>query len=141
MVAADPSPLAPAQYAADVRVAPPRDRRPGLRPVPGGARAREHDVKAVIPLTDLDLEVLARSDLPAFVPAPEVCRATYDKYETHELLLSHGLPSPPTVLPGEEPDVYPVDGQAAPRLRRALDPPRRRPRARWSSSSTTSTSR
>jgi len=65
-------------------------------------------VKAVIPLTDLDLEVLARSGLPAFVPSPEVCRATYDKYETHTLLLSHGLPSPPTVLPGEEPDSYPV---------------------------------
>ena len=40
VIAADPSPLAPAQYAADVRVAPPRDRRPGLRPVPGGARRR-----------------------------------------------------------------------------------------------------
>jgi carbamoyl-phosphate synthase large subunit len=67
-----------------------------------------HDVKAVLPLTDLDLEVLARSGLPAFVPSPEVCRATYDKYETHTLLLSHGLPSPPTVLPGDEPESYPV---------------------------------
>jgi carbamoyl-phosphate synthase large subunit len=107
VIAADPSPLAPAQYAADVRVAPPRIDDPGYVPFLEDLVAR-HDVKAVIPLTDLDLEVLARSGLPAFVPAPEVCRATYDKYETHTLLLSHGLPSPPTVLPGEEPESYPV---------------------------------
>ena len=107
VIAADPSPLAPAQYAGDVRVAPPRIDDPGYVPFLEELAAR-HDVKAVIPLTDLDLEVLARSDLPAFVPAPEICRATYDKYETHELLLSHGLPSPPTVLPGEESESYPV---------------------------------
>jgi carbamoyl-phosphate synthase large subunit len=107
VVAADPSPLAPAQYAADVRVAPPRIDDPGYIPFLAELVER-HDVRAVIPLTDLDLEVLARADLPAFVPSPEVCRATYDKYETHELLLSHGLPSPPTVLPGEEPESYPV---------------------------------
>ena len=107
VVAADPSPLAPAQYAADVRAAPPRIDDPDY--VPFLERlAAEHDVRAVVPLTDLDIEVLARSSLPAFVPAPEVCRATYDKYETHELLLAHGLPSPPTVLPGEEPQSYPV---------------------------------
>ena len=107
VVAADPSPLAPAQYAADVHVAPPRIDDPDYVAFLDRLVA-EHDAKAVIPLTDLDLEVLARSDLPAFVPSPEVCRATYDKYETHELLLSHGLPSPPTVLPGDEPESYPV---------------------------------
>jgi DNA-binding transcriptional MocR family regulator len=32
--------------------------------------AVEHDVRAVVPLTDLDIEVLARSPLPAFVPSP-----------------------------------------------------------------------
>ena len=46
--------------------------------------------------------------LPALVPSPEVARATYDKYETHLLLARLGLPSPPTVLPEEEPDSYPV---------------------------------
>jgi carbamoyl-phosphate synthase large subunit len=107
VVAADPSPLAPAQYAADVRVAPPRIDDSEYVPFLEGLVA-EHGVKAVIPLTDLDLEVLARSGLPALVPSPEVCRATYDKYETHTLLLSHGLPSPPTVLPGEDPESYPV---------------------------------
>jgi len=107
VIAADPSPLAPAQYAADVRVAPPRIDDPDYVPFLERLVA-EHGVGAVIPLTDLDIEVLARSGLPAFVPAPEVCRATYDKYETHELLLAHGLPSPPTVLQGEEPDSFPV---------------------------------
>ncbi len=58
----------------------------------------------MVPLTDLDLEVLgrARADgvLPAFVPDPEIARATFDKYEAHLLLERLGLPSPPTVLPG-----------------------------------------
>ncbi|HEX8743821.1 MAG TPA: ATP-grasp domain-containing protein [Thermoleophilaceae bacterium] len=107
VVAADPSPLAPARYAADVRAAPPRIDDPGYVPFLQDL-VREHGVRAVVPLTDLDIEVLARADLPAFVPEPEICRATYDKYETHELLLSHGLPSPPTVLPGTEPGSYPV---------------------------------
>ena len=106
-IAADPNPLAPAQYAADLRVAPPRVDDPGYVPFLQQL-VEEHGVGAVVPLTDLDLEVLARADLPAFVPSGEVARATYDKYETHGLLRSHGLPSPPTVLPGEEPESYPV---------------------------------
>jgi carbamoyl-phosphate synthase large subunit len=107
VIAADPSPLAPAQYAADVRVAPPRADDPGyvgfLREL-----CEEHGVVAVIPLTDLDLEVLADSSLPAFVPSAEVCRRTFDKYLAHQLLLEHGLPSPPTWLPGEAPDGFPA---------------------------------
>ena len=106
-IAADPGPLAPAQFAADRRVAPPRIDDPGYVPFLQELVA-EHGVGAVVPLTDLDLEVLAAAHLPAFVPAPEICRATFDKYETHHLLLGHGLPSPPTCLPGEEPDSYPV---------------------------------
>src|SRR5688500_20405642 len=70
VVAADPSPLAPAQYAADVRVAPPQiddaEYVPFLQEL-----VERHGVTAVIPLTDLDIEVLARADLPAFVPAPD----------------------------------------------------------------------
>jgi carbamoyl-phosphate synthase large subunit len=108
VIAADPSPLAPARYAAHVRAAPPRIDDPQYVPFLQELVDR-YDVRAVVPLTDLDIEVLARAPgLPAFVPAPEVCRATYDKFETHELLVSHGLPSPPTVLPGAEPDSYPV---------------------------------
>jgi carbamoyl-phosphate synthase large subunit len=106
-IAVDPSPLAPARYAAHLRAAPPPIHDPGYVPFLQ-ALVERHGVRAVVPLTDLDIEVLARAELPAFVPDPEVCRATYDKFETHELLLRHGLPSPPTVLPGEEPDGYPV---------------------------------
>jgi carbamoyl-phosphate synthase large subunit len=107
VIAADPSPLAPAQYAAHKRVAPPRVDHPDYVPFLERLVA-EHDVKAVVPLTDLDLEVLGRSDLPAFVPAGDVAAATFDKYGTHELLTRLGLPSPPTVLPGTEPESYPV---------------------------------
>jgi carbamoyl-phosphate synthase large subunit len=68
----------------------------------------------VLPLTDLDIEVLARARadglLPALVPSPEVARATYDKYETHLLLERLSLPSPPTVLGDADLDAlhYPV---------------------------------
>lgn len=103
-IAADPSPLAPAQYAAHVCAAVPLIEDPDYVPALELLCA-EHGVGAVLPLTDLDIETLAlaRADgrLPAFVPSPEVARATYDKYEAHLLLTRLGLPSPPTVLPGE----------------------------------------
>jgi carbamoyl-phosphate synthase large subunit len=106
-IAADPSPLAPAQYAAHRQVVPPRIEDPAYVPFLQDL-VREERIGAVVPLTDLDIHVLAAADLPAFVPAPEVCAAMYDKFRCHELLLQHGLPSPPTVLPGEEPASYPV---------------------------------
>jgi carbamoyl-phosphate synthase large subunit len=112
-VAADPSPLAPAQYAATVRTAVPRIEDPGY--VPALAELCErHDVGAVLPLTDLDIEVLAlageQGRLPAMVPSAAIARRTYDKYETHLLLGELGLPSPPTVLPEEDLEAleYPV---------------------------------
>jgi len=103
-IAADPSPLAPAQYAAHVRTACPLVDDPhyvqALREL-----CEQHEVGAVLPLTDLDIEVLARAReerrLPAFVPSADVARATYDKHEAHLLLERLGLPSPPTVLPGK----------------------------------------
>ncbi len=111
VIAADPNPLAPAQYAAHHRCAVPRIDDP--RYVPALRELCERfGVGAVIPLTDLDIEVLAHAraagELPALVPDPEVASATYDKYEAHLLLGRAGLPSPPTVLPGEEADAYPV---------------------------------
>jgi len=111
VVACDPSPLAPAQYAATVRARVPLIKDPGYVPALA-ALCAEHDVGAVVPLTDLDIEVLAhaRADsvLPALVPDAEIARRTFDKYETHVLLTSLGLPSPPTVLPGEPVGRYPV---------------------------------
>jgi carbamoyl-phosphate synthase large subunit len=112
-IAADPNPLAPAQYAAHHRRAVPRFDDPGYVPALH-ALCLEFGVRAVVPLTDLDLEILghARTDpdypLPAFVPDGDVARATFDKYETHLLLQRLGLPSPPTVLPGEPVAGYPV---------------------------------
>jgi carbamoyl-phosphate synthase large subunit len=112
-VVADPSPLAPAPYAAHVRAAVPLIGDPDY--VAALQRlCEEHGVGAVLPLTDLDIEVLARAReqgrLPALVPSSEVARATYDKYEAHLLLQRNSLPSPPTVLPdaGLDELSYPV---------------------------------
>jgi carbamoyl-phosphate synthase large subunit len=129
VVAADPNPLAPAQYAAHVRRAVPRIDDPAYVPALQ-ALCEQHGVGAVVPLTDLDLEVLARAraagELPAFVPDPEIARATFDKYEAHLLLERLGLPSPPTVLPGEAVPYYPVmvkprQGSGARSIHRADD--------------------
>jgi carbamoyl-phosphate synthase large subunit len=130
VVAADPNPLAPAQYAAHHRRAVPRiddpDYVPALR-----ALCEEHRVGAVVPLTDLDIEVLAHAraagELPAFVPDPEIARATFDKYGAHLLLARLGLPSPPTVLPGESIPYFPAmikprQGSGARSIHRADDP-------------------
>jgi carbamoyl-phosphate synthase large subunit len=129
VVAADPNPLAPAQYAAHHRVAVPRIADPGYVPALQELCER-HNVKAVVPLTDLDIEVLAHAraagELPAFVPDPDIARATFDKYEAHLLLTRLGLPSPPTGLPGEPVDSYPVmvkprQGSGARSIHRADD--------------------
>ena len=113
VVAVDPNPLAPAQYAAQVRVSPPPIADPAY--VPELERlCAEHGVGAVLPLTDLDIETLAlareQARLPALVPSSQVAHATYDKYEAHLLLERLGLPSPPTVLPDADLDAlhYPV---------------------------------
>lgn len=128
-VAADPNPLAPAQYAAHHRYRVPRIDDPGYVPALGEL-CRRHAVRAIVPLTDLDLEVLAharRADgLPAFVPDPEIARATFDKYEAHLLLERLGLPSPPTALPGQAVESFPVmvkprQGSGARSIHRADD--------------------
>jgi len=128
-VAADPNPLAPAQYAAHHRYSVPPIDDPGYVPALRELCDR-HRVGAVVPLTDLDLEVLARARadglLPAFVPDPQIARATFDKYEAHLLLGRLGLPSPPTVLPGEPVDSFPVmvkprQGSGARSIHRADD--------------------
>jgi carbamoyl-phosphate synthase large subunit len=110
-IAADPNPLAPAQYAALHRRVVPRFDEPGYVPALQEL-CEEFGVGAVVPLTDLDLEILGHArtagQLPAFVPAGDIARATFDKYETHLLLERLGLPSPPTVLPGQPVDSYPV---------------------------------
>jgi carbamoyl-phosphate synthase large subunit len=131
-VVADPSPLAPAQYAADVRAAVPLIEDPDY--IPALERlCEEHGVGAVLPLTDLDIEILALAReagrLPALVPSSAVALATYDKYEAHLLLGDLALPSPPTVLPDADLDsleypvmVKPRRGSGARSIHLARDP-------------------
>jgi len=112
-IVADPNPLAPAQYAAHARADVPLIEDPDYVSTLQRICA-EHGVGAVLPLTDLDIEILAQAKadgrLPAFVPSQEVAKATYDKYEAHLLLSELGLPSPPTVLPEADLEAleYPV---------------------------------
>src|SRR5262249_12412487 len=112
VVAADPNPLAPAQYAATIRTSVPRIADPDY--VPALQRlCDEHDVGAIVPLPALDTETppapRPAGRLPqALVPDPAIATATYDKYVAHRLFSRLGLPSPPTVLPGEDVESFPV---------------------------------
>ena len=68
---------------------------------------REHDVRLVVPLTDLDQLLLAehRDELEAVVllPDPDVVRRTADKYLAHRFFEERGIPSPASWLPEELP--------------------------------------
>jgi carbamoyl-phosphate synthase large subunit len=105
-IATDANPLAPALYHADRHELVPRiedeDYVPALR-----ALVDEHDVRLIVPLTDLDQALLARSrdELGALVllPNAEVVERLGDKYLTHVLLGERGIPSPPTWLSDEVP--------------------------------------
>ena len=52
--------------------------------------------------------MLARADLPAFVPDGDVAAGHVRQVRDPRAAARLGLPSPPTVLPGEEPESYPV---------------------------------
>ena len=106
-IATDADPLAPALYHAHRQALVPRVADPGYVPTLA-ALVAEHDVALVVPLTDLDQEILsiARADLaPALVlaPPPEVCRTMSDKYLAHAFFERHGIPSPRSWLPAEVP--------------------------------------
>lgn len=134
VIACDGSGLAPALYAADVRRLVPQvtDEAyvPTLLELCG-----EHDVRAVVPLTDLDLELLAsvRDQFEAagatvFTPDVAVVRQTHDKLLAHRMFTELGLPSPPTYLPDEVPGdvrfpvlVKPRGGSGARGIHRAAD--------------------
>jgi len=107
-LAADTDRLAPALYHADRAARVPRVNDPHYISALQRLVA-EHDVRLVVPLTDLDQEILsaARERLaPALVlaPAPEVCRTMGDKYVAHAFFEQHGIASPRTWLPEESPD-------------------------------------
>ncbi|MBD0328665.1 MAG: ATP-grasp domain-containing protein [Thermoleophilia bacterium] len=105
-VAVDVDPLAPALYHAHRHTLVPRVNDPGYLP-----RLRElvaeHDVALVVPLTDLDQELLAerRETLrtPVLLSPAPVVEAMADKYRAAAFLAERGIASPPTWLPAELP--------------------------------------
>ena len=107
-IATDLDPLAPALWHADHFELVPRVEDPA--DVPALAElVEEYDVKLVVPLTDLDQLLLARSrgilePALALVPEPEVCETMGDKYLAHAFFESHGIPSPRSRRPGDVPD-------------------------------------
>jgi carbamoyl-phosphate synthase large subunit len=113
-VATDLGRLAPALYHADHRALVPPVDDPGY--VPALRDLIElHDVRLVVPLTDLDHVILARSRdelAPALVLVPEedTSARCADKYLAHRFFEERGIGSPATWLPTELPDElrYPV---------------------------------
>jgi len=107
-IAADVNPLAPALYAAGRHFLAPRIEDPGYIPSLAAAVA-EHGVELILPLTDLDMTILARNRerLGALVllPGVEVAERTNDKYVTHLFLQERGIGSPAAWLP----DALPAD--------------------------------
>ncbi len=112
-VAVDANPLAPAIYHADVHAIVPRVDDPGYVSALQDLIA-EHDVRLVVPLTDLDQLLLAERrgaiDAVVLLPDAEVVRLTADKYLTHCFFEGCGIPSPASWLPDEVPEAidYPV---------------------------------
>jgi carbamoyl-phosphate synthase large subunit len=112
-IATDVDQLAPALYHADRRALVPRVDDPSyidaLRDL-----VHLHDVRLIVPLTDLDHLQLAkaRDDLgaTALVPGPETIARCSDKYLAHVFFEEQGIGSPPTWLPAEAPGNvrYPV---------------------------------
>ncbi len=101
-VAVDVNPLAPALYHADAHAFVPRVDDPAY--VPSLAElVAEHDLRLVVPLTDLDHGVLtrAREEIGALVllPPSEVVDALADKWLAHLLFVERGIGSPDTWLP------------------------------------------
>jgi len=113
-IAADVDRLAPALYHADHHATVPRVDDFGyvdaLREL-----VELHDVKLIVPLTDLDHHVLAeaRGDLGgalALVSGIETVARCSDKYLAHLFFEEQGIGTPPTWLPTDLPDDirYPV---------------------------------
>ena len=99
------------------------------------ALCEQHGVGAVLPLTDLDIEVLA----PRARAGPAARARALQRGRPRDVRQVRDAPAaraPWAALAADRPARrgprgarLPGDGQAAPRLGRALDPPRARPRA------------
>jgi carbamoyl-phosphate synthase large subunit len=106
-IAADLDPLAPALYHADRRALVPQVTDPGYMDALGTLVA-EHDIKLVVPVTDIDQSIVARHReklAPALLLAPpyDVVATMADKYAAHEFFVARDIPSPRTWLPDEVP--------------------------------------
>jgi carbamoyl-phosphate synthase large subunit len=123
VLVSDLDPLSPTLFEADAVVELPPVADPGYGAAVAAACRREH-IRAILPLTYLDPVVLARAadDIAAagarvLLPSPEIALGCQDKWECHLMLHRHGLPSPPTWLPGEvDPAALPFPVLLKPRL-------------------------
>jgi carbamoyl-phosphate synthase large subunit len=113
-VAADVDRLAPALYHADHRAIVPRVDDFGYVPALH-TLVEQHDVRLIVPLTDLDHHVLAdaRDELGGalvLVSGAEAVARCSDKYQAHVFFMETGIGSPPTWLPTDLPEDlrYPV---------------------------------
>jgi carbamoyl-phosphate synthase large subunit len=113
-IATDVNQLAPALYHADRRALVPRVDDPAYVDALRDLVAL-HDVRLIVPLTDLDHLVLAENrdrlrGAVVLVPEPDTIRRCSDKYLAHEFFDAKGIGSPRTWLPDDLPaDVpYPV---------------------------------
>jgi carbamoyl-phosphate synthase large subunit len=107
-LAADADELAPALYHADRRVLVPLIADPGYVDAIAGL-VREHEVRLLVPLNDLDHPVLSRareklSPAVLLLPDAEVCELMSDKLEAHAFFVEHGIASPRSWAPEEVPD-------------------------------------
>jgi carbamoyl-phosphate synthase large subunit len=108
-VACDLNPLSPALYAADVRALVPAVSDPGYIPTLLEL-VREHGLRAVLPLTDLDQRILseqreafAEAGATVVASGPEVCDRCADKHAAARFFDANGIPSPRTWLPEDLP--------------------------------------
>jgi carbamoyl-phosphate synthase large subunit len=105
-IGVDVSPYAPALYHCDHHALVPLKDDPSYVPTLRDL-VELHDVRLVVPVTDLDQGVLAarRDELGARVllPDEDVVHTTADKYLAHLLFEEKGISSPPTWLPHEVP--------------------------------------
>ena len=112
-IGADASPYAPALYHCDQHALVPLKDEPDYIPALRDL-IELHDVRLVVPLTDIDQAVVsARRDelgAPVLLPDDDVVQTTADKYLAHLAFEQQGIDSPPTWLPDELPDdlAFPV---------------------------------
>jgi carbamoyl-phosphate synthase large subunit len=106
-LAVDADELAPALYHADRLTVVPLVADPGYVDAIV-ALIREHDVRLVVPLNDLDHPVLSRvrerlEPAVLLLPDADVCERMSDKLEAHRFFVDRGIASPRSWAPDEVP--------------------------------------